>query len=80
VDEVFVAAVIGYNANTTVTVASVTPAWTQEAEETNFSLHAVGEVDSRILTGVVGTTTSAAWTFGMSVANPAMVLAAYRGT
>lgn len=55
------------NTVASLTVDAVSPAWTQEAEELNFSLHAVGESDSRIVTSAIGTTQSCGWTLASSV-------------
>jgi hypothetical protein len=43
-----------------ITVETVVPAWTQEVEELS-SLHAVGETDTRIVTGALGTTPGCTW-------------------
>lgn len=60
--EVFVLGAMGTSsAQASITVAVVSPTWTQELEELSTALVA-GEVDSRILTGVSGATTSASWT------------------
>lgn len=45
-------------AQTTITVQSVSPTWTQEYERLT---NPASEMDSRVLTGVIGTTQSCAW-------------------
>ena len=62
VDEAFLVAAESVDgAQGSITVQSVSPSWTQEAEELSFS-HAVGEINSRVVTGALGTTASCSWT------------------
>jgi len=49
------------NTQTSITVESVSPAWTEEAEFLPFS-DVPGEIDTRILTSGLGTTASCSWT------------------
>lgn len=46
------------------TVESVSPTWVQEAE--GLTNTGAGEINSRVLTGVIGTTQSCSWTIGTS--------------
>jgi len=62
-----------------ITVASVTPAWTQEFESLTTT-YTVGEADSRILSSATGLTPSISWTLGSSSAAWAAGLVAYRAT
>jgi hypothetical protein len=75
--EVFVVAAhtIG-NLQSTITVESVSPPWIQEAEQLSGS-NQPGETDSRILTGVAGTTTSVSWVDAPNSSNWAVVLVAF---
>jgi hypothetical protein len=49
-------------AQSSITVQSVSPSWTQEAENLTGTTAVAGEIDSRILTGAAGTTQSGSWT------------------
>jgi hypothetical protein len=61
-----------------ITVQSVSPAWTEEFEHlTNAWI--VGEADSRILTGVAGTTQSCAWA-DVTAGAWSAALAVFKGT
>ena len=62
-----------------ITVAVVTPPWTQEAEAVASS-PVTGELDSRALTGVLGTTPSASWTLGGGAAFVESALVAFKGS
>jgi hypothetical protein len=57
-----------------ITVESVSPAWTQEAEELSFA-HAVGESDTRILTAGLGASASCTWTVPVSTGFAAAIAA-----
>lgn len=60
-DEVFACAVVSLGSGQgSLTVEGVSPAWTQEVEDLSFTW-SVGEVDTRVLTGVVGTPQSCSW-------------------
>ena len=78
-DEVLLAGTCSINgAEASITVAVVSPVWTQEHEELSFS-HAVGEGNSRIVTGALGTTPSLSWSMPTSRAWAA-ALAAFKGS
>lgn len=55
---------VAYAVSTSVTVESTSPTWTEDAEETNFALHTVGEIDSKIVTAAASY--GANWTLGGS--------------
>jgi hypothetical protein len=60
-DEVFLVSALSTNNYAgAYNVESVSPAWTEEVEHVTFSAQS-GEVDTRIRTGVVGTTQSCSW-------------------
>lgn len=59
-----------------ITVEAVTPPWIQEAEELSFAI-VPGEIDSRIRTGVAGTTQSCSWT-NATAGSYAAALAAFK--
>lgn len=61
-----------------VTIQTVTPAWTEEAESLSSS-PVTGELDTRALTGVLGTTQSATWTLG-GAAFAESAIAAFKGS
>ena len=65
-DEIVVAAYTTSGDQASITVESVSPAWTQEFEQLASTSAGVGEADSRLLTGALGTTTSCSATFGAS--------------
>lgn len=70
-----------YGAQTTVntiTVESVSPTWTEEAAEL-ASAGIRGEIDSRVVTGVAGTTQSCSWTVS-SAGGYAAALVAFAST
>lgn len=66
--EVLVAAVhMVHQAQTSITVAAVSPAWTEEYEQrSHITTTVAGEGNSRIVTAATGTTQGAAWTLSDS--------------
>ena len=81
-DEVFAVAAwnCGTNTLTSITVQVVSPTWTQEAEELDGASYTVGEINSRVLTGVIGTTQSCAWTASSSRAYAAALVTFFAQT
>lgn len=76
--EALLVAVCGINAAAAaIAVESVSPVWTQELEELSFS-HAVGEADSRIVTGGLGAPASCSWTRPAGANAWTAVLAAFK--
>ena len=76
--EEFVVALHAIGTNmASITIAVVSPTWTQEFEQLSSSGACAGEADSRILTSASGTTTSASWTDG-TTGNWAAALAAFK--
>lgn len=76
-DELFLAAACSTDSSQgSITVESVSPTWIQEYEDLSFST-AVGEANSRVKTGTVGTTQSCSWT-GTSSSPSAVALVAFR--
>jgi hypothetical protein len=73
-DILLVAAYSVTGSEASITVESVSPAWTQEVEELSF-VHAVGESDSRILTAGLGTTASCSWTVPIATGYNAAIAA-----
>lgn len=73
-DVFMVIATSGAAVISSITVETVSPSWVQEAEDTAF-LWASGEVDSRELTGVSGTTQSGSWTQNTSGAWVGVIVA-----
>ena len=61
------------------TVQVVTPAWFEEMEHLNYSATVAGELDSRSVTGVLGTTQACSWT-AATTAGYAAALVAFKGT
>ena len=61
----------------TITVATVTPAWTQECENLSYSATIASEGDTRVLTSAAGTTQAATWTDAPG-GNFTAVLAAFK--
>jgi len=75
--EAVLVAALGCNTTKgSITVAVVSPTWTQEIEELS-NAHAVGETDSRIVTSAAGTTPVAQWTLN-AVDAWAAALAAFK--
>lgn len=75
---VFVASVVALFANqTSINVEVVSPSWTQELENYNYSATVAGEADSRTLVGVLGTTQDCDWVYSPSTSYIA-VLAVFR--
>jgi hypothetical protein len=73
---VFVVAVAALQANqTAITVEAVTPTWTQELENFNYTATVAGEADSRALTGVQSTPQSCSWTNSTTSAWSAVIVA-----
>jgi hypothetical protein len=63
VNEVLLAAVHAIGANqASLVVQTVSPAWTEEFENLNYSATVAGEGDTRIVTGATGTTQTCSWT------------------
>jgi hypothetical protein len=64
---------------TSITVQSVSPAWFQEFENLDYSASIAGELDTRSLTGVAGTTQSCSWTTS-NVGPTTAALVVFKGT
>jgi hypothetical protein len=78
--EVFVVAGAAIGAaSSSITVEVVSPTWTEHAEAV-ASTPVTGELDSRVLTGALGTTTSATWTLGGGAAYAETALVAFKAT
>lgn len=61
--DVFIVSGFSVTSNqSSITVESVSPSWTQEFEQLSYSTSVAGEIDSRSRTGVSGTTQSCSWT------------------
>jgi hypothetical protein len=79
-DEVLLAAGVAVaSAQSSITVATVSPPWTQEFEELTTT-YVPCEGDTRIVTGVAGTTTSASWVTTGSAAWAAVLSAFWQDT
>lgn len=57
-----------------ITVQSVSPSWLQELENLTYSTSVGGEIDSRSVTGVAGSTQSCSWTDSTSAIHAAAVV------
>ena len=77
--EVFLVAALQLSTSQSfITVQALVPAWTQEYEEL-APTNTVGEADSRLLTGALGSTVSATWALSGS-GNWTAALAAFKGS